>query len=160
MNQQQKNTLAREIVAKNQYLTIASYKKESGAWANPVAYATDAAYNFYFISPPSSQHAKNFQTHPRISMAIFDSRQPFGGGVGLQIEAKAHLLSLSRTPFVMKMYLTRRWPFTNKKQKTYLYGCQKAIENGLYRIYKFTPKKVWMNDPDSDIDRRIEVKLT
>jgi hypothetical protein len=93
-------------------------------------------------------------------VAIFDSRQPFGEGVGLQIEGKITKISLPRLPFVIRLYFSRKWPYISPKFNLYLKGFRKILTNGLYRAYQFTPTKIWMNDPDSEIDRRIEVSLT
>ena len=95
-----------------------------------------------------------------MSFAIFDSHQAFGEGVGLQIEGIVKPVSLIQSPYAISVYISRDWPFINNNIKTYLAGFQKVLKNRTYKAYRITPTKVWMNDPNSNIDVRVEVKLT
>ena len=159
MTQQQKNQLARRIIKRNEYMSVASSWHGRGAWVSPVCYAFDNDYNFYYISLPASRHARNIRRNPNVTIAIFDSRQPFGEGVGLQIEGRITRVNWPRVPSVIRLYFTRKWPYVSHKLKTYYKGFKKVLKNRTYRAYQFTPSKVWMNDPDSETDRRIEVHL-
>jgi hypothetical protein len=38
-------------------------------------------------------------------------------------------------------------------------GLKKLLKSGEYRFYKLTPKQVWINDPNADTDRRVEIDL-
>jgi uncharacterized protein YhbP (UPF0306 family) len=153
------NQLAREIVESNQYLTLGSCDKKGEAWVSPVVYVYDSDYSFYFISLPTSQHVKNFMGNLKVTFAIFNSQQMFGEGVGLQIEGVVKEVSLVKLPKIIKTYLTRKWPFINNKIDTYLAGFQRLLVNKTYKAYQITPTKVWMNDPNSSVDVRVEVKL-
>jgi len=159
MTQTEKNQLARTIVEHNQYMSVASSWKANGAWISPVCYAPDKNYNLYFVSLPGSRHAQNTNRNPRVTVSIFDSHQPWGEGVGLQIEGKITRVNWPRMPFFMKLYFSRAWPYVSDKLATYLKGFKKILKNRTYRAYQFTPTCVWMNDPDSEVDRRIEVSL-
>lgn len=159
MTYEQKCLLAAKIVTKNEYMTVGSFEANHGAWVSPVAYAYDKKFNFYFISLPNSKHAQNFRKHPKVTVAIFDSRQPFGEGVGLQIEGIAKTVRLPDVPQAFRTYMTRKWPYVGRRFNIFLKGCRKIIRNKLYRVYQVTPTRVWMNDPDSEVDRRIEVTL-
>jgi len=83
------NELAREIIKTNQYLTIASSDKKGSPWASAVVYSYDKDWNLYFLSIPSSNHCQNIKNREKVVVAIFDSHQLFGQGVGLQIEGEA-----------------------------------------------------------------------
>lgn len=85
--------LAKDIIGKNQYMTIGSTNPDGSAWVSPVVYVVDQNYNFYWISLPNSNHSQNIGKNKKITLAIFDSHQNFGEGVGLQIEAVAIKLS-------------------------------------------------------------------
>src|SRR3989344_239935 len=57
------NKLAREVIEKNQYVTIATSDIHGKVWISPVVYTYDKDYNFYFLSMPSAKHCK---TYPKI----------------------------------------------------------------------------------------------
>lgn len=147
----------RQIIETNQYMTIGSASADGTAWASAVAYAFDDAYTFYFISLPDSQHAKNFTENPHVTCAIFDSHQMFGEGSGLQIEGVIKKVAPTHLPKVISLYLARNWPYMNEKLKTYMEGFKKIVQNHTYTAYEFIPSKFWMNDPDADVDVRVEV---
>jgi uncharacterized protein YhbP (UPF0306 family) len=152
------NKLAREIVKLNQYLTLCTYSG-SGSWASPVAYAYDEDYSFYFISLPNSKHIQNIEKNSKVTATIFDSHQVFGEGVGLQIEAHCSQVLSVHLPEVVAIYLRRDWPFINNKIQSYLLGFQKILKNRTYRAYQIEPERIWMNDPNSAVDVRVEVNL-
>ncbi|OGK16705.1 hypothetical protein A2774_00200 [Candidatus Roizmanbacteria bacterium RIFCSPHIGHO2_01_FULL_39_12c] len=54
-------------------LYLATYDDES--WSATVFYAIDDNLNIYFISEPSTKHAKAFKKNRVVSAAIADSRQ-------------------------------------------------------------------------------------
>ena len=159
MTQAQKNRLAKTIVEQNQYMSVASSRKANGAWISPVAYAPDANYNLYFVSLPDSLHVRNITKNPHVTVSIFDSRQPWGEGHGLQIEGKITRVNWPRVPWFARVYFSRKWPYINEKLGTYFKSFKKVLKNHTYRAYQFTPTKIWMNDPDSEVDRRIEVNF-
>ena len=41
----------------------------------------------------------------------------------------------------------------------YLAGSQKVLKNLTYKAYQITPTNIWMNDPNTNVDVRVEVKL-
>lgn len=144
------NILAKEIIEKNQYLTIASDN-----WASPVCYTFDQNYNFYWVSMPSSRHSQNIAKNNQISIAIFDSHQSVDTGVGLQIEGTAQKLGISDYLKILKLYFGRNYPF-GKISLSF----KKLLDNKTYFFYKLTPTTVWINNPDSESDERVKVNLT
>jgi uncharacterized protein YhbP (UPF0306 family) len=153
------NQLAREIVANNQYLTLATTDKTGIAWVSPVVYAYDSKNIFYFISLPTSKHVKNLKGNSKVSFAIFDSHQVWGEGVGLQIEGVVKEVTLTQLPKMIAIYLSRKWPYINNKYEAYLKGFQQLLKNRTYKAYAISPTRVWMNDPRKEVDVRVEVKL-
>ncbi len=69
---------------------------EKGVWTNPVYFAWDEKFNFYFISQMTSRHMQNTQKDPRVSLAIFSTAQK-GDVAGIQLEGEAKILSESDT---------------------------------------------------------------
>jgi uncharacterized protein YhbP (UPF0306 family) len=151
------NKLAREIVEKNQYMTIASSDSQSNAWASPVVYTYDENHNFYFISLPHSKHCQNIQLKPKVTIAIFDSHQLYGEGVGLQIEGKANELLAKEQEKISSLYLDRRWPYGEASEAAEF---NEFLRKHPYKFYKITPSKVWINDPNQKEDARVKVRLS
>ena len=154
------NNLARKIIEGNQYVTIATTDKGGQPWISPVAYTYDNNWNFYFLSMPASKHCTNIAANKQVAIAIFDSTQLWGEGVGLQIEAEAESLKLTGYPKAIKLYATRNYPFgginTDRAMK---FAKSMISESRMYKIYKLIPRIVWMNDPNSDKDERVKIQL-
>lgn len=153
------NKLAREIVEKNQYLTIASNDSLGNPWVSPVAYVFDKDWNFYFVSLPDSKHSRNIESRKKVAVAIFDSRQKWGTGVGLQVEGEIKKIPFLEIPRLLKLYFSREYPYGQANMSDFVRGLRKMLQNKIYLLYRFTPKKVWMNDPREKTDVRVEVSL-
>lgn len=63
-----------------------------GVWSNPVYFAWDNKFNFYFISQIHSRHMQNIKTNSRVAMAIYKTEQK-GDVVGIQLEGNAVILT-------------------------------------------------------------------
>lgn len=150
--------LAKNIINQNQYMTIASVDKQGSAWASPVAYVFDKAFNLYWVSVPESKHQQNIANNPNISITIFDSHQLWGEGVGVQMGATVEQVSLKDIPQVTTLYFTREYPYGNALG-AFGKGLQDLLKGKIYHFYKATPNKVWVPDPNAEVDARIEVKL-
>lgn len=147
------NKLAREIFDTNQYMTIASSNKQGEPWASAVVYAFDKNSNLYFLSLPSSKHSQNIKGNKNVVVTIFDSHQLWGQGVGLQVEGWGSEVNISESAEALKIYFDRNFPYGNSGN----YKEEFTSEGSDYKFYKITPKKIWMNDPNNEIDRRVEV---
>ncbi|OGM01885.1 hypothetical protein A2115_00345 [Candidatus Woesebacteria bacterium GWA1_41_8] len=152
------NKLARKIVETNQYLTMATSDKNGSPWTAAVVYSYDKDWNFYFVSIPSSKHCQNIENNKRVVVAIFDSHQLFGEGVGLQIEGEAIMVDIKDTPKVATIYFGRIYPYGKVTHNAGQYIKRFMKKGELYRFYKIRPTKFWMNDPNSKIDLRVGVK--
>lgn len=133
--------LAQKIIKENVYLTLATSWKDK-PWASPVCYFTDPKGNFYFASQMHSVHIQNISQNPHVSWAIFDSNVPEGTGVGVQIKGTATLVGPRACKGVM--------------------GCCRAsihavLEYEAYRLFKLTPQRIYVTDPEALVDRRMEV---
>jgi len=154
------NKLTKSILEKNQYMTIGSSDGEGNAWVSPVTYAYDKKLNFYFVSHTDSKHCRNIEKNKRVSLAIFDSRQLIGDGVGLQIEGIAKKVKIIEVSKAAATYFRRKYPFGKLNQVGAVNAALKQLLNKkLYWFYKITPSKIWLNNPNSNIDERIEINL-
>jgi general stress protein 26 len=149
--------IARRILEQSQYMTLGTVNPDGRAWVSPVVYFTDNKYNFYFMSLPDSKHCMNIARDRHLSVAIFDSHQDLGQGVGLQMEAEAKVVPIRETIGVIRKSLSRKWPYG--KVAT-LNETKRFLKIYKYRFYKITPVRIWMNDPRAEKDVRVRVRLT
>lgn len=150
--------LARKIIENNQYMSLATVDKDNAPWISPVAYAYDDAWNFYFVTIPSSKHGLNFKINHHVVAAIFDSTQNLGEGVGLQIEGIVEDVGTQHIPTALSIMYNRKYPF-GSMASTFAIGLKKLLQKKLYHCYRFVPTTIWMNDPNSNIDERVQVYL-
>ena len=154
------NKLAKNILEQNQYMTIGSSDGDGIPWVSPVTYAYDNKLNFYFVSHTGSKHCLNINKNKKVSLTIFDSRQLIGEGVGLQIEGIAQKVKIIEMAKAAAIYFKRKYPFGKFDQIVVVNAALKnLLKKKLYGFYKITPTKIWMNNPNADIDERIEINL-
>lgn len=108
----------------------------------------------------SSKHCKNIESNKDVAVAIFDSQQTWGEGVGLQIEAKVETVKLKDIPKIIKLYAFRKYPFGGiNTDRALKFSKSMVLERKSYKIYKIIPKTVYMNDPNADTDIRVKINL-
>ena len=151
--------LARHIIKHNQYLTLATVDNEKGMWVCILCYAYDSDFNFYFASLDTSRHSRNITQNNAVTFAIYDSRQDWGIGVGLQIEGLIDKVSGAELPKVTAMYFSRKFPF-GSATGDFAMEFRKQLDNKTYNFYKIIPTKIWINNPDANVDERVEVNLS
>lgn len=153
------NKLAKEIIEKNQYITLSTIGTDGKVWASPVVYAYDKKYCLYFASIPSSRHCQNLSKNNQISVAIFDSHQLCGEGVGIQAEAKVEQISNLKALPAAKICFGRKYPYGNSLVGSIATHFKSFLSKGLYRFYKITLTKVYINNPNIEHDERVEVVI-
>lgn len=152
------NQRARDIINHNEYLTLATIDEDGKPWTCILAYSFDTDYSFYFVSLPTANHSKHLVQNPTISFTVFDSHQDFGKGVGVQGVGVVAEAPKDETETISTIYFSRSYPYGNIHNE-FMDGLKKLLHDGTYRFYKLTPTHVWINDPDADTDRRVEVDL-
>jgi uncharacterized protein YhbP (UPF0306 family) len=152
------NKVAKEIIANNQYLTLATSDNAGKPWVSIMAYTFDENYIFYFCSLPNSRHSGHIQHNSAVAFTIFDSQQPFGYGVGLQIEGVLTEAKEIDYPKILDVYLSRKFPYGNVNND-FMEGLRKLLAKKLYRFYQLEVTKCWINDPNADTDSRVEVTI-
>lgn len=151
------NKLAKKIIEKILYITIASVTPEGLPWNSPVYLAYDKNYNFYWASWKDNQHSKNIRNNPNVYIVIYDSTVPEGTGQGVYIQAKAYeLTSLKEIAKALLLLYSRKGKNPRKVIE--------FLKRYPRRIYKAVPEKFWIN-VDAEIggkfvDKKVEVKLT
>jgi hypothetical protein len=138
---------AQEIVRRLLYVTVATASSGGQPWNSPVYSAYDDHANFYWTSSPLAQHSRNIDQNGKAFLAIYDSTVPAGKGEGVYVEATAAALLAPEEINEAKMNLARRvgkqvGPETER------------LDAGAQRIYRATPKRVWMNGFENDKNGR------
>jgi uncharacterized protein YhbP (UPF0306 family) len=104
----------------------------------------------YFASQPTSVHGQQIAKNPQIALAIFDSHQKEGTGVGLQIGGVCKKLETrSEIVSALKYYQTDFFKVSPDK----------FLGKSHYRLYKIVPANCYLNDPRVKVDRRVKVDL-
>ena len=154
------NRMAKRIIKGNEYTTLATADASGRPWVSVLAYSFDSNWNLYFVSIPTSKHGKQLSFRKNVACTIFDSRQNWGKGVGLQIEATCKTIPKSDFKKVERVYFKRKYPFGTVEPEVEKFF-KKSLEdkNSLYKFYKIIPKTVWMNNPYSKTDERVKIAL-
>jgi len=154
------NKLAKKVLENNQYLSLATTDSTGHPWISPVCYTIGKDGVLYFASPVNSRHGRNIAKQSTAAWSIFDSRQKWGKGVGLQVEGVVSKLSLNNSKPAGYLYIKRKYPYgglllstVKAFIKNYLTGAK------TYRFYKLTPERIWINNPYEKTDERVEVDL-
>ena len=138
---------AQEIVRSLLYVTVATTSSVGEPWNSPVYSAYDDHANFYWTSSPLAQHSRNIDQNGRAFLAIYDSMVPAGKGEGVYIEATAAALVVPEEINEAKVNLARR---VGKEVGSET----ERLDAGVQRIYRATPKRVWMNGFENDKNGR------
>src|ERR687890_180011 len=81
---------AREILAANDYMTLATADEHGMPWASPVYFAANRkATELYWVSDPNPRHSRNLAQRPETGIVVFDSTVAPGTGRAVYMEATA-----------------------------------------------------------------------
>jgi hypothetical protein len=90
---EQLESLAREIIDSNRFMTLATADGRGLPWASPVYYAAVGYSQFLWVSDPGARHSRNLAERPQLGIVIFDSQVPLGAGKGVYMSAHAEQLA-------------------------------------------------------------------
>ncbi len=79
---------ARELIAANRYMTLATADASGRPWISPVWFAPDDG-GFLWISRPDSRHSRNLAERPELELVIYDSTVSPARRQALYVEAVA-----------------------------------------------------------------------
>ena len=86
---------ARDLIAANRYMTLATADAAGRPWVSPVWFAPDDD-GFLWISRPESRHSRNLSERPELALVIFDSTARPAERQALYVEAVAQQLDGER----------------------------------------------------------------
>lgn len=147
MSEQSHSVLVEEVIRTNRYLTLATADEKS-VWVAPLEYLVDEKLNFYFLSLPSSQHARHLAENDIVALAIFDREQADYSHElsaplrGVQIEARA-------------------WLLEEKDYPEAVIAAIKALQPPMppYEMFKIEPIRLHLPIIEDGINKRIEVDM-
>ena len=151
----------REIVRAIRYITIATVSAEGDPWNSPVYAAFDPHAGCYWSSSPLAQHSRNIEQNGKAFLVIYDSTVPEGTGEGVYVEATAAALTDATDIAVARRRLAERAGKSGGDP-----SAERLVASGVQRIYRATPKRVWVNAFENDDqgtfirDIRIEIPVT
>lgn len=148
--------IARRIIEKIAYITLATCSKDGQPWNSPVYAFHDENYNFYWASWTENQHSKNIRKNPNVFIVIYDSTAPEGAGEGIYIKARVYEINDEKeVESILKTHYGKTDQHYTKMEE--------FLGSYPRRFYKAVPEKVWINgDGEVDgnyVDIRIEVDL-
>jgi nitroimidazol reductase NimA-like FMN-containing flavoprotein (pyridoxamine 5'-phosphate oxidase superfamily) len=130
--------IAKQIIADNIYMTIATASLDGKPWISPVFFAYDKYYNFFWVSNKNSLHSNFIRNNPKVAIVIFDSKAIEGDGDGVYLEAEASeledILEINAAMKVLEKRVT--------KDEFKIKDMDEVTNNGAWRIYKAEPKVV------------------
>lgn len=98
---------ARQILAANSYLTLATADAAGSPWATPVWFAADGLDAFCWVSRPGARHSVNIAVRPTVAITVFDSTAPSSDAAAVYVEADATEVSSDQRQAVLDVYNER-----------------------------------------------------
>jgi len=117
-----------------------------GPWAAAVFYAFEAGEtgvpSLYFLSSPTSRHARHLAADPRVAVTIQRDYDDWPGIRGLQLAGQARQVAPHEEARVRALY-QRRYPLIGGGA-----GVPRKILEALDKIrwYAFTPENIYLTD--------------
>lgn len=136
------NQEARNVLDKIRYITVATVDDNGQPWNTPVAgFHFDDDYTLYWASWTDNQHSRNIRANGKAFIAIYDSTTSDGspaGGVYIQAE----VVELNAEEEVIEAALVFKGDQYNPSDG------RQYLSSKPRRIYKASPKHIWMNGDD------------
>ena len=125
------------LIEKSNYLTLATTNGMLPL-ATPVFFVS-YLNNFYWVSSIESNHSKNIEINPNVSVVIFDSNDILGEGFGLYMLGIVEILLNDEEITIVDEIMRIKCESDERRvPKYYQYPNPR-------RIYKFIPKTKWVN---------------
>ena len=148
------NNLAKDILHKIIYATVATSSQDGKPWNTPVRYVYDSDLNLYWFSDKNNQHSRNVRANEDVFIVIYDSTVADGRGEGIYLEAKAY--ELDNPDEIRAARRLKRGADTDAPED--------YMGEAVRRVYKAVPNRAWINDAEEKDgvfvrDLRIEIPL-
>src|SRR3954451_9411162 len=81
--------LARTVLDRSAYMTLATADADGRPWASPVWFAWDGRRTFWWVSMPDTVHSRNIAARPDVAIVVFDTRAVVGEAQAVYLSADA-----------------------------------------------------------------------
>lgn len=120
--------IARRLLKAAPLCAIATVGGDGRAHINTAYFAWSPAFEIVWLSAPEARHSRNIRSRPSVAIAVFDSRQEWGGSDrGIQLFGTARELSGLAARVAGRLY--------GRRFKAYA-----AQDLDAYRFYRFRPR--------------------
>jgi len=152
---------ARQTIADNRYLSMATCTNAGEVWIAPLAYAVDEEYSFYFYSATDSTHIEHIKRNPNVAFSIFNSTLSSDDVDGIQIAGVAGGVESADLPNIMEIYWQQLFPDPEEQAQWRLpYEHFLKNEFPVQRVFQIVPTEIYVPDWSvTNVDRRVEVKM-
>lgn len=146
---------ARAIIDDMAYLVLGTADADGAPWASPVYFSADGYRDFYWVSSPSATHSRNLAVRPDVSIVIFDSRAPMGGGQGVYLRATAGEVPEADLEAGIAVFSSR-----SVAHGAPSWSADDVRAPAPFRLYRARATEVSMLAKDGAPDHRVVVDLT
>jgi len=120
--------IARRLLKAAPLCAISTVDADGRAHINTAYFAWSPAFEIVWLSAPEARHSRNIRQRPSVGIAVFDSRQHWGGSDrGIQLFGTAWEVTGRAARDAERLY--------GKRFKAY-----SADELDAYRLYRFRPR--------------------
>lgn len=139
--------IARDILARNSYVVLATADAHGVPWASPVWFAQEDYHELFWVSAPDARHSRNVAVRPEIAMVVFDSTVTPGDGQAVYISAFASPAGSGLDVYSRAAVRSGLEPW----------GQERVSGDARLRLYRAEITEYSILDPAVDIDVRIRV---
>ena len=100
-------TIARDVLAGNLYMTLATADASGRPWATPVYFTADGTRDFYWVSSPEARHSHNIAARPEVGIVVFDSRVAIGTAEAVYMTGTAAQVGDDELEVCAELYSSR-----------------------------------------------------
>jgi nitroimidazol reductase NimA-like FMN-containing flavoprotein (pyridoxamine 5'-phosphate oxidase superfamily) len=140
--------VARSIIDRNRFMTLATADAEGLPWASPVWYAPRDPRELFWVSSPEARHSHNVAARPQVAIVIFDSHLA-GGWESLYMSAVAE--QVAEVDEAIAVYTTR-----SVAQGLPAWTRENVVSPARHRMYRALVSEHFVLD---GVDRRVPVPL-
>jgi nitroimidazol reductase NimA-like FMN-containing flavoprotein (pyridoxamine 5'-phosphate oxidase superfamily) len=142
---------ARELIAANRYMALATADAAGRPWISPVWFAPDDG-GFLWISRPDSRHSRNLAERPELALVIYDSTVRPAERQALYVEAVAEQLDGERRDAAVA-----RFSEHSVADDLEPLSIDAVTESGPFRMYRAAVTAAFMLEDERDVRTPVEL---
>jgi uncharacterized protein YhbP (UPF0306 family) len=145
---------ALDYLQRHRVLSLATFGPE-GVWAAAVFYVNDG-FRLYFLSAPTSRHARNIESAPRVAGTIQEESGDWREIQGVQLEGEAVRIA-GPEQVAARLRYGEKFPLVAN-----LASAPQEIVRALERVawYRLLPSRLYFIDNSRGLGHREEVSLS